>query len=237
MENGYIKLYRSFRDWYGYKSHKRLALWVELLFCASHKTKDCLFGGKFLTLTPGQFVTGRKLLSSATGISETYVEKILDEFESIGQVRQQKCSTSRLITIVKWVEYQDRDSGKTAERQQKDNGETAERHNQECKNGKKGRIKNKDIPPNFKPPTLEAIIEYCNSRSSTVDPQKFFDHYTANGWMVGKNKMKDWKAAVRTWEHRDKDKSKIPTGVETLTEAQKRNIGRMKDFMEGKSVL
>jgi hypothetical protein len=39
-----------------------------------------------------------------------------------------------------------------------------------------------------------------------VDPQRFVDYYTSNGWMVGKNKMKDWKAAVRTWEQKDNGK-------------------------------
>lgn len=52
----------------------------------------------------------------------------------------------------------------------------------------------------FIPPTVEQVREYCLERGNTVDPQRFVDHYTSNGWMVGKNKMKDWKAAVRTWE-------------------------------------
>lgn len=53
---------------------------------------------------------------------------------------------------------------------------------------------------NFVPPTLEEVTAFCLERKNSVDPQRWFDHYTANGWMVGKTKMKDWKAAVRTWE-------------------------------------
>ena len=52
----------------------------------------------------------------------------------------------------------------------------------------------------FAPPTLEEVKEYCRERGNKVDPEKFIDFYTMKGWMVGKNKMKDWKAAVRTWE-------------------------------------
>lgn len=52
----------------------------------------------------------------------------------------------------------------------------------------------------FSPPTLEEVQAYCTERNNNVDAQTFMDHYTANGWLVGKNKMKDWKAAVRTWE-------------------------------------
>jgi hypothetical protein len=59
-----------------------------------------------------------------------------------------------------------------------------------------------DKPPQIKftQPTLEQVRDYCKERNKGVDPNKWIDHYTSNGWMVGKNKMKDWKAAVRTWE-------------------------------------
>ena len=56
----------------------------------------------------------------------------------------------------------------------------------------------------FTPPTVDEVRAYCQDRQNGVDPQRFVDYYTSNGWMVGKNKMKDWKAAVRTWEQKDK---------------------------------
>lgn len=49
-------------------------------------------------------------------------------------------------------------------------------------------------------PSFEELSAYCAARGKGVDPQKWFDHYSANGWKVGRNSMKDWKAAVRTWE-------------------------------------
>lgn len=55
----------------------------------------------------------------------------------------------------------------------------------------------------FVPPSVEDVAEYCRERRNSVDPQRFVDFYAAKGWMVGKNKMKDWKACVRTWEQRD----------------------------------
>ena len=59
-----------------------------------------------------------------------------------------------------------------------------------------------DKPKNsrFVPPTLEEVKSYCRERQNDVNAERFIDHYTSNGWMVGKNKMKDWKASVRTWE-------------------------------------
>lgn len=55
----------------------------------------------------------------------------------------------------------------------------------------------------FIPPTAEEVREYCVEHNYSVDPQRFVDFYECKGWMVGKNKMKDWKAAVRTWARRD----------------------------------
>ncbi len=59
------------------------------------------------------------------------------------------------------------------------------------------------VDSRFAPPSLEELSEYCKSRNNLVDPIKFHSHYTANGWRVGKNAMKDWKAAVVTWERRN----------------------------------
>lgn len=52
----------------------------------------------------------------------------------------------------------------------------------------------------FKKPTLEEIKQYCEERKNYVHAEAFYDFYESKGWLVGKSKMKDWKACVRTWE-------------------------------------
>lgn len=59
----------------------------------------------------------------------------------------------------------------------------------------------------FAPPSVSEVTDYCSARSNSIDPSEFVDHYTANGWMRGKSKIKDWKACVRTWEKNKKNKS------------------------------
>lgn len=54
----------------------------------------------------------------------------------------------------------------------------------------------------FKKPTVEEIAEYCTERNNDINAQQFFDYYESRGWKLGKVSMKDWKAAVRTWEQR-----------------------------------
>jgi uncharacterized protein YdaU (DUF1376 family) len=56
----------------------------------------------------------------------------------------------------------------------------------------------------FAPPAQEELTKYIGENNYHVDPDKFLSHYQAKGWMIGKNKMKDWRAAVRGWHARDK---------------------------------
>ena len=65
---------------------------------------------------------------------------------------------------------------------------------------------NKETKKQFTEPTLEEVKNYCIERLNNVNPEKWINHYSAKGWMIGKNKMTDWKAAIRTWED-----SKKPT--------------------------
>jgi hypothetical protein len=70
----------------------------------------------------------------------------------------------------------------------------------------------------FVKPTLEEVKAYCTERGNNVDAEHFYDYYEANGWRVGKNPMKDWKASVRTWERNGYDgKAKTKTHTQAPT--------------------
>ena len=66
----------------------------------------------------------------------------------------------------------------------------------------------KDKSKRFIPPTIEEVRAYCQERNNTVDPETFVNFYESKGWLVGKTKMKDWKACVRTWEKNRKTENK-----------------------------
>jgi len=67
--------------------------------------------------------------------------------------------------------------------------------------------KEKEKTPRFAPPSVEEVREYCQERNNNVDPETFIDFYSSKGWKVGSQAMKDWKACVRTWEKRDKERA------------------------------
>ena len=104
---GWISIYRSLilKGWY--KKSDYLHLWIHILIKATHKGIEFMFNGKNLKLNPGQFVTGRKVLSMETGINENKIERILTFFEkNEQQIEQQKTNRNRLITILNWNQYQ-----------------------------------------------------------------------------------------------------------------------------------
>ncbi len=80
----------------------------------------------------------------------------------------------------------------------------------ESKSIEKDKDKDKELKPQkrFKKPTLEEVKAYCQERKNKVDPERFVDYYTAKGWKIGKQSMKDWKAAVRTWEKNNFENAK-----------------------------
>lgn len=100
-------------------------------------------------------------------------------------------------------------SGKQNGSKQEANCKQEERESEKEKE-KEGEIENECYPPTplpggtkakrFIPPTVDEVAAYCQERGNGLDPEAFVDFYASKGWMVGKNPMKDWKAAVRTWE-------------------------------------
>ena len=76
----------------------------------------------------------------------------------------------------------------------------------------------------FKKPTLDEVKNYCILRNNNIDAESFIDFYESKNWQIGKNKMKDWKACIRTWERRDITKqstSKIHSQINAWQEAKK----------------
>ena len=78
-------------------------------------------------------------------------------------------------------------------------------------------VKVKSKVKRFVKPTIEEVADYCNERSNDVDAEKFYDYYSSNGWKVGKNAMKDWKASVRTWENNTTQQQKASQPKQILT--------------------
>mgnify|MGYP001564366345 FL=1 len=124
MENGWVKIHRKILENPIFQRSAYLHLWITLLLRANHKDTQMVWNGDIIVIKEGQLVTGRKALSEETGIAQTTIEEILKFLETRHQIRQQKTTKYRLITILKWDEYQksdiESDNKATTKRQQSD---------------------------------------------------------------------------------------------------------------------
>lgn len=91
----------------------------------------------------------------------------------------------------------------------------------------------------FKKPSIKEITNYCQERKNKIDPQTFNDFYESKGWMIGKNKMKDWKAAIRTWESKSgvagKTNEPVPEWFDKNIDIKSndKDIQRMNELLKG----
>jgi hypothetical protein len=214
MHRGYVKLWRKIFDNPILKGHSnKFAVWIALLTMANHKEHDELFGGKRITCQPGQFTTGCKQISELCGVPRRTVQDVLNMFEIHQQISQQIKRTNRLISITNWNKYQDdhqpirqpsanhpptiRQPSATLKELKNDNNDKNDKNKHMCSR-----------TTIFIVPGVEEIKKYCEERKNFVNAETFFDFYESKGWKIGKNQMKDWKAAVRTWERNENKNTK-----------------------------
>lgn len=84
----------------------------------------------------------------------------------------------------------------------------------------------------FVKPTIQEIEEYCKERDNGINANAFYDFYESKGWCVGKNKMKDWKACIRTWEQRNKKDNKLPDWFDKDFNKDKTNVGELEEMLK-----
>lgn len=109
-------------------------------------------------------------------------------------------------------------------------------HNNTSINNKENIIINNNIKEKsikFKKPTIEEIKQYCSERNNKIDAEHFYDYYESNGWKVGRNSMKDWKATIRTWERNSRnnkqdDDSYLNDPMYQFSETEEEKIMRYK---------
>lgn len=207
---GWISVHRQIRDCellWGDKPFSRGQAWIDLLLLANHEDKRMIFDGSVIEVKRGQRVTSYRTLCEAWGWSNTKVANFLDMLETEQMIEKQSDTKKTLITIVNYDKFQDLMKEK---RQQSDTETTPKRRNNNDNNENNINKKEGGKPQRvFIPPTVDEVTAYCKERKNGIDAQAFIDFYSSKGWMIGKNKMKDWKAAVRTWERRGTKSSKI----------------------------
>jgi len=207
---GWFKIHRQLLDspFWTCEPFTRGQAWIDLIGLANHADNFFYVRGIKVDIKRGQCGWSEVALAQRWKWSRTKLRKFLNDLEKEQQIGQQKGNVNQIITIVNYEIYQEKeqqtgqqkDSKKTAKRQQKDTNKND--NNIENENNDKKL---------FIVPSENDIFEYCLERKNNVDAAKFFDFYSSKGWMVGKNKMKDWRAAIITWEKSENQNKKYGT--------------------------
>lgn len=222
--NGYIKLHRKMVEWGWYSDSVVKDVFLHLLMTATYKDKEYL-GHK---LHSGQAVVGRKKLAKELGFSEQQIRTALKKLESTGEISIKSTNRFTIVTVENWASYQL--EGELSNQQSTNNQPT---DNQQITNNQP-RLKNVKKEKNDKninnnniiPPAREDVERYCRERGNHVDVDRFMSHYESNGWKVGRNAMKDWKAAVRTWEKSSFGGNEYGQGKQPVSaEGSRRGLG------------
>ena len=209
-------------------SYAIITVWFKLLCLAGKQNNSGVF-------MMGKIAYTDKMLATIFRMKESTVAMALQTFEQFGMVE----IIDGVITIPNWGKHQNLDQMENRKEfmrnymkdyrakqkaltackpdckpNSKPNVRQAEEDKEEEKEVEEDK-ESKGRAKRFTPPTLEEVEDYCLERGNSVDPERFIDYYTSNGWKVGKNTMKDWKAAVRTWEKSDKQQGRKDNGFTT----------------------
>jgi len=194
-----------------------IVMWIKLLCLAgSINDNGCIYFTKEIPYT-------EQMLSTQFNMPLTTVQLALTTFEQFGMVEV----IDNIMMISNWEKYQSidrlnelREYNRVAKQKSRakqklladksvnETSMTSQDSQGIDKDIDKTRLeedKNTSKAKRFTKPTIEDIKSYCQERNNSVDAQRFYDYYESNGWKVGKNSMKDWKAAVRTWERNSDD--------------------------------
>ena len=202
--DGWIKIHRKLLDWEWYDDGNVVRVFLHLLLTANFEPKN--WHG--ITIERGQVATSVLNLANQVHLSPKQVRTALEKLKNTNEIDTQTANKYTLITICKYDNYQTLESseGQTNGNQRANEGQTNGNQRattKEIKNDNKEKNDNNVLgekTKRFIAPTIDEIKFYCQERKNNVDAERFFNFYEMKGWMIGKNKMKDWKAAVRTWE-------------------------------------
>jgi len=221
---GWISIHRKLQSHWLWeeKPFSKGQAWIDLLMLANHEDSKFLLGNQLVEAKRGDIVTSEAKLMNRWGWSNTKVRSFLNLLEKDSMIIKKTDTKKSILTLTNYSVWQDSKSEKEVEKKCNKSALEVEKHtinNSNNLNNSNNENKDTCTTSKFKQPTIEEVKQYCLERQNNVDAEKWHNHYSAKGWMIGKNKMKDWKAAVRTWERNNKQGEQtkpIPRAFQSL---------------------
>lgn len=193
----YIKLFRKMLTWEWYGDTNTTRVFLHILLKVNYEPSR--YKGR--EIGAGECVFGRKKWAEELGLSERQVRTAIEHLKSTNEITTKSTNRFTVVHVEKWAFWQIGEgkptnkstNSKSNKRPTTDQQPTTSK---ESKNVRKEEVLN---IRNLIPPTLEMVTEYIEANNYNVDAEAFMDYYNSKGWLVGRSKMKDWQASVRTW--------------------------------------
>ncbi|WP_418176977.1 hypothetical protein [Alistipes putredinis] len=221
---GWIKIYQTIREHWIWERPRYLKWWIDLLMLAEWEDKKKSFGSTVFVIKRGQLAASVSYLrkrweyiddnEAKRTPSPRTILNFLSMLEEDGMiVKDTNVLPNRitLITICNYNNYQgdpisgDADHDNTLDNTDDTASDTTRdteyKNNKNIKDNREG--KSGKSEKRFSPPSIEEVDSYIREKGYTVDAERFVNFYESKGWYVGKNKMKNWHAAVATWQKGD----------------------------------
>lgn len=197
-----------------------IVVWFKLLCLAGKQNNSGVF------MMNDKLAYTDEMLATIFRRNVNTVRLALNTFESFGMIEK----IDNVITIPNWEKHQNLDK---LEQYREQTRKRVARHREKQKmlaendcnvtetfsnadrldknrlEEDKNRLEEDNNTKRFKKPTIEEIEAYCKERNNNINANAFFDYYESKDWMIGKNRMKDWKAAIRTWERNSKQEKAV----------------------------
>jgi hypothetical protein len=196
--SGWIKLHRSIKDHWLYTEDRvfsKFEAWNDILLSVNFSDAKQVIKGKIYNIKRGESTMSLDTWAKRWNWDKSKVRRFLTLLQSDGMIVLVSDNITTHLTVCNYASYQDERNASETPMKRKRNADEIqttpikeEQEEQEQKEGK------------FKKPTIEEISLYMEEQGMNNIAERFYNHYEAKGWMIGKNKMKDWRASVRTWK-------------------------------------
>ena len=200
QDTTWVKVYRRLTEHWLYRNPAYTNIWLAILFGTNYRASKAVIRGEVVEIQRGEMLTSTSRLAMVSNTGRQQVRTFLRLAEADGMI---SVKSNQSVTIVKVLNYEGLQTGEAdgqpTRNQRVTNAQPTRNHIIRSKEVKKERIEGGDTRQN-RPSGVEEVTAYFATLGMPYnEAQRFVDYYTANGWKVGRNPMKDWKAAARNW--------------------------------------
>jgi len=197
--SGWIKIHRSIKDHWLYQEdrvYSRFEAWNDILLSVNYSDSKQIIKGKVYTIRRGESIFSLDTWAKRWKWDKSKVRRFLNLLQTDSMIVLVTDNITTHLTVCNYASYQDeRNASETPKKRKRNTNEI-----QMTPIKEEEEIQEEEKDKKFQKPTINEIALYMEEQGMNNISERFYNYYEAKGWMIGKNKMKNWKACVKTWK-------------------------------------